>query len=123
MKIGIDIDGVLIDDDQYRLDTMAKYCFENNLPRIDYPYKYESKCKWNDETKKDYRNQYYFEYVKNAPIRRYASEVIKKLHDDGHKIVIITGRYKTTEDSEIGKKMRNDTEQWLNKNNIIYDKI
>ena len=46
MNIGIDIDGVLVDDDTYRLDTMAKFCFENNLSNIDYPYKYESKCVW-----------------------------------------------------------------------------
>ena len=31
MRIGIDIDGVLIDDDIYRLDTMTKYCYEKNL--------------------------------------------------------------------------------------------
>lgn len=29
MIIGIDIDGVLIDDDTYRLDTISKYCYEN----------------------------------------------------------------------------------------------
>ena len=44
MNIGIDIDGVLIDDDTYRLDTITKYCYENNLPDLDKPYNYESKC-------------------------------------------------------------------------------
>lgn len=123
MNIGIDIDGVLMDDDTYRLDTMSKYCYENNLSSIDNPYKYESKCNWSSEIKEDYRNKYYFEYVKNAPARSYASEVIKKLHDDGNRIIIITGRYKTQEDSNIGQQMRNDTINWLNKNEIIYDEI
>ena len=123
MNIGIDIDGVLIDDDTYRLDNMTKYSVENNLNGLDYPYKYERKCNWSKDIKEDYRNKYYFEYVKNAPIRRYASEVIKKLRDDGNKIIIITGRYKTREDSLIGEQMRNDTENWLNKNGVLYDKI
>ena len=46
MNIGIDMDGVLMDDDTYRLDTITKYCYENNLPDLDNTYKYESKCNW-----------------------------------------------------------------------------
>lgn len=123
MNIGIDMDGVLIDDDTYRIDTMTKYCYENNLGNLDNPYKYESKCKWSEEIKEDYRQKYYFEYVKNMPARKYAAEVIEKLHNEGNKIIIITGRYKTQEDSEIGKKMRDYTVQWLKNNNIVYDEI
>lgn len=58
MNIGIDIDGVLMDDDTYRLDTITKYCYENNLPDLDNPYKYESKCNWSNEIKEDYRKKY-----------------------------------------------------------------
>ena len=123
MNIGIDIDGVLMDDDTYRLDTMTKYCYENNIGNLDNPYKYESKCIWNEEIKEDYRQKYYFEYVKNIPAKMYAAEVIEKLHNEGNKIIIITGRYKTQEDSEIGQKMRNYTVNWLKNNNIIYDEI
>lgn len=123
MIIGIDIDGVIIDDDTYRLDYMTKYCFENNLPNIDNPYAYEEKCKLNKKSLEDYRNKYFFNYIKNAPVRNFASEIIKKLHDEGNKIIIITGRYKTQENSKIGEQMRNDTINWLTKNNIIYDKI
>lgn len=123
MIIGIDIDGVLMDDDTYRLDHITKYCYENQLPDMDNPYAYEEKCEWEREISEDYREKYFFNYIKNAPIRDFAAEVIQKLHDEGNKIVIITGRYKTQEDSEIGKQMRKDTEDWLNKNNIIYDEI
>lgn len=123
MNIGIDIDGVLTDDDTYRIDTMTKYCYENNLGTLDNPYKYESKCKWSEEIKEDYRQKYYFDYVKNMPARKFAAEVIEKLHNEGNKIVIITGRYKTQEDSKMGQRMRNYTIQWLKNNNIIYDEI
>lgn len=122
-EMNIDIDGVLMDDDTYRIDTMTKYCYENNLGNLDNPYKYESKCNWSEEIKEDYRQKYYFEYVKNMPAKKFAAEVIEKLHNEGNKIVIITGRYKTQEDSEIGQRMRDYTVQWLKNNNIIYDEI
>ena len=61
MIIGIDIDGVLIDDDTYRLDYMTKYCYENHLPDLDNPYAYEQKCNWDEEILEDYRNKYFFD--------------------------------------------------------------
>ena len=97
--------------------------YENNLGTLDNPYKYESKCNWSQEIKEDYRQKYFFEYIKNMPARMFASEVIQKLHDEGNKIIIITGRYKTQEDSKIGEQMRKDTVNWLNKNKIFYDEI
>ncbi len=123
MNIGIDIDGVLIDDDTYRLDTMAKYCFENNLPNLANPYNYENKGNWTEEILEDYRQKYYFEYLKNAPIKNFAVEIIEKLHNEGNKIIIVTGRYRTPENSEIGKRVREETIKWLNKNNVFFDEI
>ncbi len=46
MIISIDIYGVLIDDDTYRLDYMTKYCYENNLLIIYNLYDYEAKYTW-----------------------------------------------------------------------------
>ena len=31
MRIGIDIDGILTNDDNYILDFTSKYCYEHNL--------------------------------------------------------------------------------------------
>lgn len=124
MNIGIDIDGVLADDDTYTLDNMTKYCYLNNLPRLEKPYGYENrKADWSVEVKEDYRQKYFFEYIKNVDARRYASEITNKLHADGNHIVIITSRYKTTEESDIGNQMRTDTKKWLDKNHIYYDDI
>ena len=123
MNIGIDIDGVLIDDDTYRLDTMAKYCFENNLPNIENPCKYENKCNWSEEIKDDYSRKYYFEYLRNVPARRFAAEVIEKLHNEGNRIIIITARDKSQENSDIGEQIRNYTINWLNNNKIVFDEI
>lgn len=123
MIIGIDMDGVLIDDDTYRLDTMSKYCYENGLKVLDNPYAYEKKCNLDKNYLEDYREKYFFDYIKNAKIRLFAKEVIEKLHSEGKKIIIITGRYKTKENSELGEKMREDTINWLNKNNVLYDEV
>ena len=124
MRIGIDIDGVLTNEDDYILDYTSKYCYENGLDFFTEPYRYEyQKLNWNKSTIDNYRSQYFMNYVDEEPPRKFASEVIKKLKNEGHSIYIITGRTKTTEDSEIGEIMRTKIKKWLEKNEIVYDKI
>jgi len=124
MRIGIDIDGVLTNDDDYILDCTSKYCFENNLKGFTNPYSYEyNKLDWNEELLEDYRRQYFYDYVDNEPIRKFSNEVIKKLKEDGHEIFIITGRHKSHENSDAGEDMRNRVKVWLDKNEIVYDKL
>lgn len=124
MRIGIDIDGVLTNDDEYILSCTSKYCYENNIKGFVAPYKYEyNKLDWNQELIDDYRDKYFDEYVDNEPIRKFANEVIKKLKEDGHEIFIITGRYKSHDDTEDGKNMRTRIKNWLEKNEIKYDKL
>lgn len=43
MNIGIDIDGVLTNDDDYVLDYTIKYCCKNNLKSFDNANLYENK--------------------------------------------------------------------------------
>lgn len=124
MKIGIDIDGVLTNDDDYILSCTSKYCYENNLKGFIDPYGYEyNKFDWDEQMIDDYRDKYFGEYIDNEPIRKYAGEVIKKLKEDGHEIFIITGRNKTYEDTEDGENMRIRVKNWLEKNDVVYDKL
>ncbi len=124
MRIGIDIDGVLTNDDDYILDYTSKFSYENNLPGLTNGYEYEyRKLDWDEDTIVRYRENYFWNYVEKEPARRFASEVIRKLRDDGHKIYIITGRYKSFEESEIGEKMRSKITMWLKNNNIYYDNL
>ena len=47
INIGIDIDGVLTNDDDYLIDTITKYVYENNLEGLKRPYEYEyRKANW-----------------------------------------------------------------------------
>ncbi len=124
MNIGIDIDGVLTNDDEYMIDTITKYVFENNLEGLKSPYEYEyEKVNWNQNILDDYRKKYFWSYCKNEPARKYASEVIKKLKDEGNKIYIITSRHFTIENTKEGKTSRKIVKDWLKKNKIIYDEL
>ena len=125
MNIGIDIDGVLTNEDDYILDFTSKYCYEHNLKGFNDANLYEyRKLNWDENTINDYRKEYFLNYVKYEPARRFASEVIEKLRKDGHKIFIISARYKTAENGKINNEnIRECTLNWLRKNSIEYDKI
>ncbi len=125
MNIGIDIDGVLTNDDDYILDFTSKYCYENNLNGFDNANLYEyRKLNWDKKTINSYREEYFLNYVKNEPTRKFASEVIQKLRADGNKIFIISARHKTAENGTInGESVKECTLDWLLQNNIEYDKI
>ncbi len=125
MNIGIDIDGVLTNDDDYILDFTSKYCYEHDLKGFDNANLYEyRKLNWDENTINDYRKEYFLNYIKNEPARKFASEVIKKLRDEENKIFIISARYKTAEYGKINNEnVRECTLDWLRKNKIEYDKI
>ncbi len=121
MRIGVDIDGVLVDDDQFILDCTTKFVVENNLSNYIEPKSYEyNKFNWDIDILDEYRDKYFFEHVKNNTARRFASEVINKLMSEGHEIYIITSRYLSTDTTDKGKMMRECTKKWLSDNNIKY---
>lgn len=124
MNIGIDIDGVLTNEDDYLLEYATKFGYENNiLDVLDFNAYELEKFNWNKEEKNNYyKSKYYDNYITNERSRIFASEVIKKLKEKNN-IYIITSRYKTTEDSEEGEKIRNKTINWLKENDIKYDRI
>ena len=60
MRIGIDIDGVLTNDDDYILDFTSKYCYEHGLKGFDNANLYEyKKLNWDENTINNYREEYY----------------------------------------------------------------
>lgn len=82
------------------------------------------KLNWDENTINDYRKEYFLNYIKNEPARKFASEVIKKLRYEENKIFIISARYKTAEYGKINNEnVRECTLDWLRKNKIEYDKI
>lgn len=125
MRIGIDIDGVLTDVEQYVMDYFTKYCTDNN---IDYRigesnYKYYQAFNIDKKYEDDFWDKYLESYALNIECRPFASEVIKKLKEEGHEIYIVTARWLSNRDDEIGENMRNIVINWLNKHEINYDKL
>ncbi len=125
MKIGIDIDGVLTDLEQFQYNECAKYVKLNYNKNIVNPYGYDSKDIF-DITKEEDDNmwKYFYKlYNLDYKARKYASEVIKKMKEEGAIIYIITSRDNTTREDKEGFLARKNVVKWLSKNKIPYDKI
>lgn len=124
MKIGVDIDGVLTNLEQYQLDCGSKL-FSKYNKKIVNPYAYEITEIYDvsKELENEFWDEYFYVYSKEEPARKHASEIIKKLKEEGHDIIIITARYYANEDSEEGEKSRNTILNWLKEYDIYYDKI
>lgn len=125
MRIGIDIDGVLTDIEQWQLDYGSKVVFEQYHKEIINSDGYNIKEIFNVERNldDDFWREYLFEYSIKEPARKFSDEITKKLKEDGNEIYIITARFLTDKEDENGRKMRDIVINWLKKYNIDYDKI
>ncbi len=123
MRIGIDIDGVLTDIEQWQFDYISKYYFEEYGKTISNPRGFFTNEIYNSTFEED-NNVWEItmkEYVKEPP-RKFANEIIKKLKDKGNEIYIITARCVGL--SNLDKyQMEIIVKDWLKKYNIYYDKI
>lgn len=125
MNIGIDVDGVLVDMEGYQLRYGTEYFFKVygkaavNSKAFDIEQIFD--CAHVEREK--FWQKYIWAYCLTEPPIKNAPEIISKLHDDGHRIVLITGRAHTTENNITGKLFRFMLKHWLKKNHIIYDEI
>ena len=125
MRIGIDIDGVLTDLEKYIYDYGAKYCIENNLMYKITPGYYEERkvLGISAENEEKFWNNYLKKYVTEYKARANASEVIKKLKEEGNEIYLVTARNEWGLTGEDYGKMKQFVTKWLEDNDIIYDRI
>ena len=125
MRIGIDIDGVLTNIEQYLIDYLSKYCIEKNIKfNIGISnYKVSKSFNITNEQEDDFWNEYLEYYAVNEKARPFASEIINKLREDRHEIYIITARWLTNRDDDIGNNMREIVKNWIIENKIVYDKL
>ena len=126
MRIGIDIDGVLTDIEQYQIDLGTKYLYFKGGARIENLNAYYSKDLFgiSEEDDDEFWRQIIFDYVTKEPARKFAGEVIQKLKDEGNEIYIITARGSDLSYTNIKRKeMHELVMKWLKDNSIYYDKI
>lgn len=125
MNIGIDIDGVLTDLEKFMIEYGTKFCLEEsleiNIKKISYDER--ETFNWSQEQADKFWDKYFTGYVINEPQRKFASEVINKLREQGNKIYIITARNEYGLSKEYYGKVQELTKEWLKKQNITYDKL
>ena len=124
MNIGIDIDGVLADIEPYVFEYGSKLLYDKgrSLENIDKE-KYETYqiFNWDRDDEHEFWDKYMLDYYTNAPTRIFASEVIRKLKEEGHNIYIITAR--GISEKDIYSYLKDMTRKWLKENDIYYDEI
>lgn len=119
MKIGIDLDGVVIDsvrlfntyEEIYDIDILK----ENNL--IDrHQVDFQDKYSWTDEQKTKFIEKYFLKVAKENKLMPGFKEVYKLLKQEGHEFVVITARGRTV------KELKDEALRLLKENDIEFDK-
>ena len=73
---------------------------------------------WTKEESSRFFELYYKKFIENVTPKQDSVEIINKLHDEGHKIILITSR-----DNFANVNARVETEKWLQKQGIKYDNL
>ena len=121
MNIGIDIDNVISNFDEELLKEYIKHDKElRNSGIINKNAKYirNDMFDWSEEEDNIFYKENIERIAKNLKVIEGAKEYIDKLKKDGHNIYIITGR-----DNGEYSDPYNMTKEWLQENNIYYDKL
>lgn len=124
MRIGVDIDGVLTNIEEYMFDHGVKFFKEKGYD-LKNPFAYYTSEQY--EVPKEYGTEFWKEFTFDyfsLPPRKFAVEVLKKLQDEGNEIIIITARGSGEDELALGRQKSIDcTLEWLEKFNIKPSKI
>lgn len=122
MRVGIDIDDTIANTNELLIDLGLKFDkeykdgkgFKNKNS-----YLFTDMFYWNNEDKDKFLEYFLLnDGFSNIEPKYEAMEVIKKWHDDGIKIYIITYRHVRG-----NYDIEQITKEWLKKNNFVYDKL
>ncbi len=124
MRIGIDIDGVITNVEEFEIDYGSKYFYEaGKLNAIKAKLDFNKEDFYIDEkSSNDFWSKAIYDYVKIKP-RNFASDVIKRLKDEGNAICIITNRCNLSYCAIKSDKMKKIVIKWLDENSIYYDEL
>ena len=125
MNIGIDIDDTICNTYEIFLPYLKKY-MEEELGReyyfdlndkSDY-YKLVKRFGITEDEDSKFWEKYFPCIIEDVVPKSNSVEVIKKIKEEGNKIFLITARYAVE-----GYDVEGKTREWLEKNNILYDKL
>ena len=119
MKIGIDLDGVVIDSETtfrtyeeiYDIDILKG----NNLINREEP-KFQERYNWTEEEQKEFINNNFLKVSQESNLMSGFIAVYNLLKKQGHEFIVITARGGFVE------KMKDDAIRLFNENNIEFDK-
>ena len=119
MKIGIDLDGVVIDSETtfrtYEEIFDINVLKGNHLVNREEP-KFQARYKWTEEQKKEFIENYFLTVSKESNLMSGFLGVYNLLKEQGHKFIVITAR------GGLIKEMKEDALRILNEKNIKFDK-
>ena len=120
MRIGIDIDDTMtfIKDDLLEAACLYDKTLGNNGIPVEDHYYIGKRFNWNKDEYRYFMGEVRKDVVMNAKLRPGLIEILTKLRELGHKIIIITART-----NYYYKDPYNMTIEWLKKENIPYDKL
>ena len=119
MKIGIDLDGVVIDSETtfrtyeeiFDIDILKG----NNLVNKEEP-KFQARYNWTDEQKQEFIDKYFLKISKESNLMSGFIGVYNLLKSQGHEFVVITARGGFVEE------MKDDAIRLLEENDIKFNK-
>lgn len=124
MKIGIDLDGVVIDSETTFRTYEELYDLlvlkGNNLIDREEP-KFQARYNWTKEQQKDFTDKFFLQVSKESNLMSGFVAAYKYLKEQGHEFVVITARGLTL-DGNFMKEMEDDAKRVLNEQNIVFDK-
>ena len=118
MKIGIDIDGVVIDSEAtfrvyeeiFAIENLNKKIINREEP------KYQGRYSWTKEEQNEYNQKYLLKAAQESHLMPGFLPVYKRLKELGFEMVVITARGVFIEE------MKDDAIRVLNENGIVFDK-
>lgn len=119
MKIGIDLDGVVIDSEAtfrtyeeiFDMDVLK----ENNLINREEP-KFQARYNWNEEQEKEFIEKYFIKVARESNLMSGFIGVYNLLKRQGHEFVVITAR------GGLVEELKDEAIRLLDENNIKFDK-
>jgi len=117
MRIGLDLDGVVIDSEKnfrvyeeiYAIEDLGKEIVNREEP------KYQRRYDWTDEEKNKFIQKYLLEAALESHLMAGFLPVYKRLKEMGHEFIVITARGGYIEE------MKDDALRLLNENNLEFE--
>ncbi len=118
LRVGLDLDGVVIDSETTFRTYEEIFDIEKNRNTLidrEEP-KFQQRYNWSKEDEDEFINKYLLEVAKNSNLMCGFKKVYELLQNEDIEFIVITAR------GGFIKEMKDDAEKLLKDNNIIFDK-